>query len=265
MADELDDELDYSFDAAGSPGGIEVDLEQIEEQLSDDDRTKERAAEERPSKRAKKAKSKSKSGLAEKKQLKMRMAVDSKKNLSRMEPSVIADFILAKVRDDKDNKDLSALELQDRAVPQSVIVDCRAFTNETDCELGSFPQFLARYKLDQITSPDLVLVLSMSAVRVCDVDRACRKTGGGAMKFINKNKLDYDQKELASKKTIAVATPGRATKLIAQGALDTDRIKHIVLDSSFLDVKTNNVIDLPETIPLCSQLCKDGAVRLYVF
>ncbi|PRT53084.1 Protein CMS1 [Wickerhamiella sorbophila] len=265
MADELDDELDYSFDAAGSPGGLEVDLEKIEEQLSDVDREKERSAEERPAKRAKKSKTKSKSGLAEKKQLKMQMAVESKMNLSKMEPSVIADFILAKVRDDKENKDLSALELQDRSVPQAAIVDCSVFTNETDCELGSFPEFLKRFKLDEVSSPDLVLVLSMSAIRVCDVDRACRKTGGGAMKFINKNKLDYDKKELASKKTIAVATPGRATKLIAQGALEAGRIKHIVLDSSFLDVKTNNVLDLPETIPLCSQLCNDGAVRLYVF
>lgn len=264
MADELDDQLDYSFDGAGSPGGIEVDLEKIEEQLSDVDREIERAAEERPAKRAKtKSKSKSKSGLAEKKQVKMLMAVESKKNLAKMEPTVIADFILAKIRDDKDNKDLSALELQDRAVPQSVITDCRVFTTENESDLENFPKFLKRFKLDKVQSPDLVLVLSMSAIRVCDAARACRKNG--SMKFINKNKLEYDKNELASNKTVAVSTPGRATKLMAQGLLDAGRIKHVVLDSTFTDVKTNNVFDLPETIPLCSQLCKDGAVRLYVF
>lgn len=42
----------------------------------------------------------------------------------------------------------------------------------------------------------MVVILTMSALRACDVNRVLRKVPGGSIKLIKKNKLEYDRKAL---------------------------------------------------------------------
>lgn len=94
-----------------------------------------------------------------------------------------------------------------------------------------------------------ILILSSSALRVCDVTRALKPLPGGALKLIKKNKLSYDSAALASGYSrVAVSTAGRIQKLIAEEVFKPKQVGAIVVDSTFLDSKIQNVWDLADTV-----------------
>lgn len=276
MADELDDLLDYKLSDSDDERADIVSIDEDEASVSKSSALKGRSS--APSNLAvksrsedakdagepprKKGKKNSGSSLHDKRKAVMEQQAAQKRDIGRLSPAIIADYILNKLK--RANSELSVLELQDRAVPESRIVDTSNFTNERGLE--TFPLFFQHFKLNQSPSvPNaLVLVLSISAIRVCDVSRSLRSIQNGALKLITKNKLEYDQKALASPSFVAVSTPGRVRKLTAQKTLDINRVGVVVVDSTFLDIKKLSVWDLPETIPLISELAQKGA-KVYLF
>lgn len=109
-----------------------------------------------------------------------------------------------------------------------------------------------------ITDPSkarYVIVIAQSAMRVCDINRALRPSPGGSIKLINKNKISYDQQMFATGRSrIAVTTTGRLQKNLNNGYLKYSQIAAIVIDSSFLDAKSQHVWDLQDTIPFTKLL-----------
>lgn len=108
-------------------------------------------------------------------------------------------------------------------------------------------------------SKKFVLVLSQSAIRVCDVTRLFKdheKTiPFGAIKLIKKNKLSYDEKALkSSPSNLLVGTVGRVAKLIESKMLDPKTISAIVVESTFLDDKLQNVWDSKDAVPFLKSI-----------
>lgn len=185
-----------------------------------------------------------------------------------LDPIMIADYIASKVR--FKNKDLSTIELNEMLIPQARFKDTSDFILERKDE--NFPKFIEYFMKDLLPPPadsqkkkkkpskakkdiKYILVLSQSALRVCDVTRAFKELPGGSLKLIKKNKLSYDQQALASGVSrIAVATTGRMQKLITGKMFNPMQIAAIVADSTFLDSKVQNVWDLADTVPFIKSI-----------
>lgn len=250
MADDLDDQLEYNV--SDSPEGATVPLESLEE-------------EEKPSKKdyhRESKRSKKDPKLKEKKKFRMQEEAKKKEELGTKSPAFIADYVIAKLR--RDYPDLSGIELQDRSIPESMLVDTTSF--DAPRNLENFPSFFSFFGLDKpLGAGELVVILSHSALRACHVRSSLQKgLKLEVIKLIQKNNPKYDSKVLKSKLFIAASTPGRIRKLVTLGELDLKRITRVVLDSAFLDIKKNNVWDLAETIPLLSETSQHGAAG-YVF
>ncbi|VVT44176.1 uncharacterized protein SAPINGB_P000329 [Magnusiomyces paraingens] len=113
-----------------------------------------------------------------------------------------------------------------------------------------------------------IVVLASSAKRVCDVNRALRKTPGGSFKLIAKNAPEYDARMFATARScVAVATVGRLQRALDAGYLEASQIAAIVADSTYLDPKAQHVWDLPETIPFVRKLLDetDPETKLYLY
>lgn len=284
--DDLEDGLAYEYDLAHDDG-VEVAPDTPESpapQLS---------APESPNPKKRKASLK----LQEKKKLKMAMDMDHKKNLSRESaPEAIADYINDSIR--KHNPDLSALELAELYFKKT---DFRSTADFADARtLANLALFVsARFgnmlpsttpgkknakKLkkakkdkkngwndkphdDQGAERKFIAVLSMSALRACDVHRALRDIPGSSLKLINKNKLNVDLKLVASTwSRVLCCTPGRLTKVLGDEALvlKADEIKIILMDNSYLDQKMQNIWDIKETLDALRLLTQAGA-KVYLY
>lgn len=188
-----------------------------------------------------------------------------KERLALQEPAIIADYIMKLVS--KISPDLSSIELQERTIPESQIVYTgNKVVNRRD--IKAFKPFFEQYGLVKKTQPkkDLVLVLCLSAIRVCEVVRVLRESfRGGALKLIKQNKPDYDRRCLRSPSQIAVSTPGRIFKLQELKILDPKRIKQVVVDTSILDSKQRTIWDIEGTIELVSKLAHSNKVKVYLF
>lgn len=241
MADELEDQLDYEFH----------DSETGSEQET---------VEATPSELDKKAKKKAKD--KERKRIKNEEDFKQKKTLSKLEPSYIADYISKKVT--KSNSELSEIELAEKTVPESQIVFTGTFEDEATLE--NYGKFFSKFELNKRgKGKELVLVVTMSAIRVCNVVRALRSVNkGAALKLIKQNKPDYDRRCLRSPAHVAVSTPGRVEKLVELKILDLKRVTRVVVDSTFIDVKQRTVWDIDGTVELVSQLAHQGA-KIYLY
>lgn len=254
-ADDLEDGLEYEFDAESNSDEQVISessqIENIEQELEPPAKKQKR---ETPQK-------KMKSQSKELKRAKMEADMNHKKDLGKLEPAVIADFLASKLR--KENKELSALEIQDQSVPQSDFVNTSKF--EEARNLDTLPDFLEMFKL--VSEHAFTLILSSSAQRVCDVIRALEKkhSRGGIAKLINKNKLSFDRKSLSTNPRVAVATPGRALRLIKEDILDPTHLGAVVVEGSYLDCKMSSVWDDERIIPLLSKLSRENACKVLVF
>lgn len=284
--DDLDDGLAYDVDLSNNEGvDLESDDQVIALDLSDD----ENEAEENPKKRKKNEK------LKEKKKLRMDMDMEYKKNLSKeTSTEAIADFVNDNIR--KKNPDLSALELAAQYLKKTdfrssaEFEEARTLDNFSKFIEGRFKNMLPsstpgkknknknKKKKDKKKQEErqeqngdderkFIAILSMSAIRACDVHRALREIPGSSLKLINKNKLHVDLKLIKSTwSRVLCCTPGRLLKVLADGEqpLKMDEIKIVILDNSYLDQKMQNVWDIKETTETLKQLTEAGS-KIYLY
>lgn len=283
--DDLDDGLVYDVELSSSEG---VDLESDNQlqhgpDLSDDE------GEENPKKR------KNNDNFKEKKKLRMDMDMKHKKNLStETSAEAIADFVNDNIR--KKNPDLSALELAAQYLKKTDFRSSAEF--EESRTLDNFSKFIeARFKnMLPSSTPGkkntnktkkkkdkkkqeepkeqngqeerkFIAILSMSAIRACDVHRALREIPGSSLKLINKNKLHVDLKLVKSTwSRVLCCTPGRLLKVLAdeEQPLKVDEIKIVILDNSYLDQKLQNVWDIKETTETLKKLTESGS-KIYLY
>lgn len=266
VANELDDQLDYEMlsptesDVEGQSINSPVEESEIEE-LDDHDESKSENNTSTTSNKKARAKAKNK----ERKRIKNEAERNQKEHLALQEPAIIADYVAKLVT--KTSPELSSIELQDRSIPEAQIV----YTGNKVVDrkdIKAFKSFFEQYGLVKKTQPkkDLVLVLCLSAIRVCEVVRVLRNsTRGGALKLIKQNKPDYDKRCLRSPSQIAVSTPGRIFKLQELKILDAKRIKHVVVDTSILDSKQRTIWDIEGTVELVSELAHSNQAKVYLY
>lgn len=292
--DDLDDGLEYNVDFSS---GEEVNPDsELENEASDDEAAQSKNESESNNGKKRKAKS---SKIHEKKRMKMEMDMAQKKNLSReVSTEMIVDFVNKKI--DQKNSDLSALELSELYFNKSdfrstaEFEENRSLDNLSKFILGRFKNMLPAHdnkkskknnkknnknKKDQSIESTgqegqateerkFIAIVSMSAIRACDIHRATRDISGSSLKLINKNKVDVDLKLVKSTRSrILCCTPGRLLKVLNSEDLELnkDEIKIIIVDNSYLDQKQQNIWDIKETTETLKKLTKEGGSKIYLY
>lgn len=114
----------------------------------------------------------------------------------------------------------------------------------------------------------MIMVLAISAIRVCDINRVFKdEIKGGSLKLIKKNSLKYDENALKlGKSSIAVTTTGRLNKLIGSKLIDTASIAAIVVDASYRDAKMHQLLNEPGVVQDLRKLCNlSSKPKIYVY
>lgn len=286
--DELEDGLAYDVDFSGdeAPESKEKLVLESEDELINESDGEEVAVEYKSEQKAGKKRKAGDSKLKEKKKLKMEMDLEQKKSIStESSTEVIADYINKIVA--QKNKKLSSLELADLYISKN---DIRSTSElEGTRTLDGLAKFIdsrfsnmlptakkskklkknkkAEKAEDTIDEKKYIAIVSMSALRACDVFRATKDLGGSSLKLINKNKLDVDIGILQkSSSRVLCCTAGRLRKVYQNEAevLKKEEVKIIILDNSYLDQKGQNIWDIPETIHVLRELTKSGA-KIYLY
>lgn len=297
LGDDLDDGLAYEVDFAAGDAAEGV---AAEAGAADGEAAGGAAA---PKKRPASSK------LQLKKRLKMEMDTERKRALLlELLPEAIAEWVNARVR--QRNPSLLALELAERYLDKGVFRATGDFGEPRSLDrLSEFiktkfgnmlPSAKAKTKADQ---RKFIAVLSMLALRACDVHRATRDLGGLLLKLINKNKIEVDLGMVGTTKArVLCCTPGRLEKVLtlkpkpkapkpeaeaaagkseagesesgesssesepgeSEAPLKADEIKIVILDNSYLDQKRQNVWDIHETLAVLKRLTTAGA-RIYLY
>lgn len=281
--DDLDDGLVYDIDASLDEG---VDLASESEDLG----VQSEEEKENPKKR------KNTDKLKEKKKLRMDMDMQHKRNMSQeLSTDAIADYVNDLIR--RKNPDLSALELAALYLKKgdfrssAEFGELRTLDNLAKYIDGRFSNMLPsktpgkknakkrekkkkNEKRDDKNENDdsnqerkFIAILSMSAIRACDVHRALRDIPGSLLKLINKNKMHVDLKLVKSTwSRVLCCTPGRLLKVLAHEdqPLKKEEIKIILLDNSYLDQKMQNVWDIKETTEVLKELA-DSGTKIYLY
>lgn len=288
FADDLDDGLEYDASLVAESddeGHLILDSDQVDAPQN------EKAAE--PAATSKKRKAGG-SKLQQKKKLKMEMDIIQKKNLSlELSPEAITDFVNTRIR--HKNPDLSALELAELYFDKSAFratgdyKETRTLDNLAPFITGKFDNMLPGKKAKkekknkknskknqkEETSKEVepeserkfVALLSMSALRACDIHRATRDLPGSSLKLINKNKIDVDLKLVKTTHSrVLCCTPGRLEKVLTteNSGLQAEEIKIVILDNSYLDQKCQNIWDIKETLTVLKNLTKSGS-KIYLY
>ncbi|KAK9475836.1 U3-containing 90S pre-ribosomal complex subunit-domain containing protein [Lipomyces japonicus] len=282
--DDLDDDLDYSFDGVASGDEADAvtvaDLANIDDDSDDDYGNLENAKGNRnisphhddaknTGKDDKRKRRKEK--MAAKKRQRMETEMVVKKSIAITESSIISDYFSKKAR--IWHPKLSSIELDDLyALPQSRILEMSTFNQ--DRELNKFTDFLTHasdIKNLESASEDKgapkIIIISISALRVCDVKRAIPKNIK-SLKIIAKNNLASDCQTLQRlNPTVVLSTPTRIMSVLDKGALSLQNLQLVIIDSSHLDSKMRTVLDdVPETIAITRRLVdgnSDAKVALY--
>lgn len=291
--DDLDDGLEYEFDAGPDAVSLAPDagdeneiFDQEESDISKSkfsDKADSDATEKKDSENPKKRKHKS-SLLAEKKRMKMEMDMEQKRTISKeLSTEVIADYINGRIA--QKNRNLSSLELSELYLPKECFRSTSDFDkDETPRNLDNLSKFITNRfknmlpsKLKQSkatkdtkkadTERKFIAIVSMSAIRACDIHRATRDLSGSSLKIINKNKLDVDlDLVLKTKSRVLCCTPGRLSKVLNAENLPLrwEEIKIIIVDNSYLDKKSQNVWDINETPKVLKTLVNAGS-KIYFY
>ncbi|KAK9241141.1 U3-containing 90S pre-ribosomal complex subunit-domain containing protein [Lipomyces kononenkoae] len=272
--DELDDGLDYAVDGFDSDDGAVAvsasgDNDSDEGEVvsttktadSQDSGKRENSTGKSVAKAEKQRRLKEKMAL--KKRRRMETEVTVKKSIAAMEPAVIADYIAKKAR--LWHPKLSSIELDDQyLLPQSRVCDMSFWDNERS--LPNFKSFLmsCTKSLDLADRKEgnrgpCVIVICISAIRVCDVRRTIPKTVK-SVKIIAKNSINKDGQKLESfNPAIVLATPERLKNVVERGVLKLTDLERVIVDSSYLDSKARSVLDdVPETLTVMKRLVTDA-------
>ena len=239
------------------------------------------------------------SNFQNKKKMKMELDIQQKRNMSlEQSPEVIAEFINTKIS--RKHANLSALELSELYFTKNDIRSTSEFTkprtldNLLDYINQRFKNMLPG-KQQQLTKSKskknakkgkdvknddekddqqqveedrkFIAIVSMSAIRACDVHRATKDLNGGSLKLINKNKLEIDLNLVKSTRSrVLCCTPGRLQKVLnsLDSQLKRDEIKIILVDNSYLDQKKQNIWDIKETFEVLKDMTKNG-LKIYLY
>lgn len=285
--DELDDGLEYEVDFSDSEVADKPQTVPEEAADASDDET---TPKENSKKRTKNPK------LQEKKKMRMEIDVQRRKNLST-ESSVelICDYVNDVIR--KGNTELSALELSELYLKKtdfrssSEFDKPRTLDNLSAFISGRFGNMLPgstpgkkntknkknkKSKAKEEQKPEngeekqerkFIAIMSMSAIRACDIHRALRDIPGSSLKLINKNKLHVDLKLVSTTwSRVLCCTPGRLAKVLAAEGLELlkDEIKIVLVDNSYLDQKLQNIWHIQETTQVLKDLADAGA-KIYLY
>lgn len=293
--DELDDGLEYDVDFSDSQdgqdfhdAGVSDDSDNDTQVPANDDDDKDDDKDSQPANTTEKSTGgkKRKAGenkLKEKKRLKMELDLEKKKDISKEQsPEIIADYINQIVA--QKNKKLSSLELSELYVSKNDIRSTQEIEGPRNLD-GVSKYINSRFKnmlpsggkksnkdkkstgTESVDERKFISIISMSAIRACDVHRATRNLPGSSLKLINKNKIDVDLKLLKTTKSrVLCCTPGRLKKVLLHEdrVLGKDEVKIILLDNSYLDQKGQNIWDIPETIQVIKDLTSNGA-KVYLY
>ncbi|KAG7665477.1 uncharacterized protein J8A68_001165 [[Candida] subhashii] len=287
-ADDLDDGLEYDLQYSEPEENFEViENGSDAEEISDNQQPQ-------PSLSSSKRRKKDNSGLQEKKKMKMEMDIEAKKNISLEESTeMISEFINSKIR--RKNQNLSALELAELYFNKSEIRSTSEYkeTRNLDNLAGFITQKfknmlptnkIKKDKKDKKKKPKkeqkeeqpadqdaeerkFIAIVSMSAIRACDIHRATKDISGSSLKLINKNKLHVDLKLVKTTRSrVLCCTPGRLIKVLnsEDSELKPEEIKIIIVDNSYLDTKKQNIWDIQETFEALKKLTKEGS-KLYLY
>ncbi|KAK6460644.1 U3-containing 90S pre-ribosomal complex subunit-domain containing protein [Scheffersomyces coipomensis] len=290
--DDLDDGLAYDVEFSETEAADEEAINSEYENNDDDEQipVKEDQETENGGKKRKKTSNK----LQEKKRIKVEMDIEQKKNLStESSPEVIVDYINNKIL--RKNSDLSALELSELYFSKTDIRSTSDFEEERNLDnldkliTSKFKNMLpnsskksnknkksknnkkkqpdAETKAEGVEERKFIAIVSMSALRACDIHRATKDLSGSSLKIINKNKIDVDLKLVKTTTSrILCCTPGRLLKVLNNESevLRRDEIKVIIVDNSYLDVKSQNIWDINETTDTLKSLTKSGS-KIYLY
>lgn len=279
IADDLDDGLVYDFDVTDDKKS--GDSEEEVQDVSDEPKESATGSEEKEDNSKKRKKN---DKLKEKKRLKMEIDTNQKKNISlESSTDIIADYLNNRLT--QKNPDLSALELSELYFKKSDIRSTAEFTEERNLE--NLPKFISSKFKNMLPEKKkgsknkkndkkdvenderkFIVILSMSALRACDVHRATRELAGSSIKLINKNKLPNDLKILKTTNSrVLCCTPGRLLKILNNndGELKKEELKILIVDNSFLDPKLQNVWDIAETTATLGLLTKEANSKIYLY
>lgn len=112
-----------------------------------------------------------------------------------------------------------------------------------------------------------IAIVSMSAIRACDVHRALGDIPGASLKLINKNKLHVDLKLVQSTwSRVLCCTPGRLLKVLKseESGLTNNEVKIVIVDNSYLDQKMQNIWDIKETTDALKEMAAGGS-KIYLY
>lgn len=302
----LEDGLAVEYDLSENDEGTEINGEASEDAAikkeGDESSADNEVTDEEPSKKKRKVSESQKS----KKKQKMELEKEDKKALSSEPRDIIVEKLSSKIRELFPQ--LSALELSDFYLNKSNVVDTSDFAGDRD--LGFFRNYIEQYMEDLIPSIKeykklrnkikkyetkkrfnrnfdktvaipkrrFILILSISAIRACDVHRATRDIEGGSIKLIQKNPIGQDLKMLRTTwSRILNATPGRVDKILEISKMDHEKnpdvgfslkeeeIDAVVLDN-YVDPKLRSVLECAETFELLKKLkAANPALKVYLY
>jgi len=158
---------------------------------------------------------------------------------------------------------LSMIELGDLHIPESAIVDTTSWTGPRTLDqlvnfiMKTLPSLHTRLsQRSKSNGAPTLLYIASAALRVADVTRILKdkklrgEKGADVAKLFAKHfKLAQHVAYLKRTKIgSAVGTPGRLGKLLNEkDALNVSVLSHIILDITFKDTTTRNLLDIPET------------------
>ncbi|TGZ80197.1 hypothetical protein EX30DRAFT_320519 [Ascodesmis nigricans] len=183
------------------------------------------------------------------------------RDMAMMDPRLVADYWVQKLK--WFEKDLSSVELEDRRIPESALLDTTSFTEER--YLKELPKFLETFhKSTPLSDIPLnsssetpgsphTLILTSSAIRATHVIRALRPLQTSKDIIIGKlfakhiklsESIDLCNKTRIS---IGVGTPSRMLELMKEGALKLDGCVRLVMDLSAVNEKKQGLLDVKDT------------------
>lgn len=293
----LDDGLAIDYQLSDNEEGVEIEnkTEDVNEDVNEDDKDDViSVGKKRKSSEAQKSKKKQK----------MEFEKENKKSLSNEQNDIIVEKVNNKIRELYPQ--LSALELTEYYLNKKNVVDSSEFSKEKT--LANLSEFITFYmkelipsikeykrirnrikkfetkkkfnkkfnKTVEIPPRKFIVVLSISAIRACDVHRATRDLEGGSIKIIQKNPIGQDLKMLKTTwSRILNATPERLSKIIEISKADNEKnfddgfsikseeIDTVILDN-YVDPKLRSVLDDVETFEFLKKL-KDANPDLKVY
>ncbi|KAI5969936.1 hypothetical protein CANMA_000976 [Candida margitis] len=300
-ADDLDDGLEYDVQYSEDEGELVPPSTLATETVTHEEPTQD---EEGTNPRKRKTDI---SNLKEKKKMKMELDMQQKKDISlEASPEVITEFINSKISRKHTNLsalELSELYFTKNDIRStSEFTKSRTLDNLSEYINQRFKNMLPgkqqqqqpqhgkqknkknknknknKSKVEDVEQDDddsrqptedrkFIAIVSMSAIRACDIHRATKDLNGSSLKLINKNKLDVDLKLVKSTRSrVLCCTPGRLQKVLnsPESQLQKDEIKIILVDNSYLDQKKQNIWDIKETFEVLKELTKQGS-KIYLY